>query len=302
MHQHLYPSHPQAAHGGRTFIYALLLTLGFAAVEAAAGVWANSLALLGDAGHMATDGVALGIAALAAWVALKPASARHSYGFGRAEVMAALINTLFMLIIVAAIVLEAIMRLRRPPAVHAPVVMLVGVIGMLINFGLYRVLRRGEASLNLHAALLHVLGDLLGSLAALVSGVVIYFSHWLYIDPLLSLFIAALILVSSLRLMRDAARVLLEGVPRGLDLAEIGRSIAGIQGVRSVHDLHVWSLSSREVSLSAHIVVDDMGRWQDVLLQIREQLRERYAIAHVTLQPELAVLARVPLKDLGKRP
>ena len=300
MHRHPHPSHPQAAHGGRPFIYALLLTLGFAAIEAAAGVWANSLALLGDAGHMLTDGVALGVAALAAWIALKPATERHSYGLGRAEVMAALINTLLMLIIVAAIVLEAVMRLRRPPAVHAPVVMMVGAIGMLINFGVYQLLRHCETSLNLRAAVLHVLGDLLGSLAALVSGVVIYFSNWLYIDPLLSLFIAALILVSSLRLLRDAARVLLEGVPRGLDLAEIGRRMAGIPGVRSVHDLHVWSLSSQEVSLSAHIVVDEIGSWQDVLLKIRERLRESYGIVHVTLQPEPTVLARVPLKDLGK--
>ena len=302
MHEHPHPSHPETVRSRRPFVYALLLTLGFAAVEAAAGVWANSLALLGDAGHMLTDGVALGVAALAAWIALKPASARHSYGFGRAEVMAALINTLLMLVIVAALVLEAVSRLRRPPTVNAPVVMLVGAAGMLINFGVYRVLRHGETNLNLRAALLHVLGDLLGSLAALVSGVVIYFSHWLYIDPLLSLFIAALILVSSLQLLRDAARVLLEGVPRGLDLAEIGRNMAGIQGVRSVHDLHVWSLSSREVSLSAHIVVDDMVSWQDVLQQIRQYLHERYSIVHVTLQPEPVVVARVPLKDLGKHP
>lgn len=302
MHVHTQAARAPTAGGQRTFLYALLLTFSFAAAEIIAGVWANSLALLGDAGHMLTDGLAFSVAAVAAWIALKPASASHSYGLGRAEVMAALFNTLFMLVIVAAIVVEAVLRLRRPPSVHAPVVMLVGAIGLLINFGIYRVLRRGESSLNMRASLLHVMGDLLGSLAALVSGVVIFFSGWLYIDPLLSLFIAALILISSLRLLNDASRVLLEGVPRGLDLTKIGRSIAGVAGVRSVHDLHVWSLSSREVSLSAHIVIEDMRAWQEVLVRIREHLQQRYAISHATLQPEPEVLARIPLKDLGKRP
>lgn len=302
MHVHTPAARAQSAVGQRTFVYALLLTFGFAAAEVIAGVWANSLALLGDAGHMATDGLAFGVAAVAARIALKPASAHHSYGLGRAEVMAALFNTLFMLAIVAAIVVEALLRLRQPPSVHAPVVMLVGAIGLLINFGIYRVLQRGESNLNMRASLLHVMGDLLGSLAALVSGVVIFFSGWLYIDPLLSLFIAALILISSLRLLGETSRVLLEGVPRGLDLTEIGRSMAGVTGVRSVHDLHVWSLSSREVSLSAHVVIDDMRDWQEVLVRIREHLQQRYAITHATLQPEPEVLARVPLQNLGKRP
>ncbi|MGH8337213.1 MAG: cation diffusion facilitator family transporter [Gammaproteobacteria bacterium] len=301
MHDHSHPLHPGDPHGRRPFVYALLLTLGFAAVEAIAGGWANSLALLGDAGHMATDGIALGIAALAAWVALKPASARHTYGFGRAEVIAALLNTLFMLLIVAAIVVEAIMRFRHPPTVHAPVVIAIGVLGLIVNIVIYKVLQRSEASLNMRAALLHVLGDMLGSLAALVSGIVIFFTGWLPIDPLLSLFIAVLIMISSLRLLRDASRVLLEGVPRGLNLAEIGHSMARVDGVRSVHDLHVWSLSSNEVSLSAHIVIDEMGAWQGVLYRLQNHLHQDYGIAHATLQPEPAVLARIPLESLGRR-
>jgi cobalt-zinc-cadmium efflux system protein len=302
MHAHAHAPQSSAVASRRTFIYALLLTFGLAAVETVAGFWANSLTLLGDAGHMATDGVALGIAALAAWIAIRPASARHSYGFGRAEVMAALINTLFMLVIVAAIVLEAVLRLRQPPAVRAPVVMVIGALGLIVNFVIYKVLQHGDSSLNMRAALLHVLGDLLGSLAALIAGGVIFLTGWLPIDSLLSLFVAALILISSLRLLRDASRVLLEGVPRDLDLAEIGHSMAAVEGVRSVHDLHVWSLSSREVSLSAHIVIDDMGMWQEVLPRIRAHLQQHYAIGHATLQPEPTVLARVPLKDLSRRP
>ncbi|MGH8278695.1 MAG: cation diffusion facilitator family transporter [Gammaproteobacteria bacterium] len=283
-------------------MFALLLTFGFAVIEAIAGLWANSLALLGDAGHMATDGLALGIAALAAWVALRPASVRLSYGLGRMEVMAALLNTLFMLVIVAAIAVEAAMRFRHPPAVHAPVVVLIGAIGLLINWVIYRVLRHGEHTLNLRAALLHVLGDMLGSLAALVTGIVIYTTGWLLIDPLLSIFIAFLILISSLRLLHEVTGVLLEGVPHGMDLAEIGRSMAAVEGVRSIHDLHVWSVSSNEISLSAHIVIDDMNAWQPVLYGLRHHLQERYAISHATLQPEPAVLARVPLSQVSRHP
>jgi cobalt-zinc-cadmium efflux system protein len=176
------------------------------------------------------------------------------------------------------------------------------VLGLIINAIIYKVLQHGESSLNMRAALLHVLGDMLGSLAALVTGIVIYFTGWLPIDPLLSLFIAVLILISSLRLLRDAGRVLLEGVPRGLELAEIGHSMASVDGVRSVHDLHVWSLSSNEISLSAHIVIDEMGAWQAVLYRLRDHLHQLYGIEHATLQPEPAVLARIPLESLGRRP
>jgi cobalt-zinc-cadmium efflux system protein len=298
---HSHPPHHSIPGGVRLFLPALGLTLAFAAVEAAAGIGAHSLTLLGDAGHMATDGIALGIALLAAWIALKPASARHTYGFGRMEVMAALVNTLLMLAIAAAIVAEAVMRLQHPPAVNARVVIIIGALGLFTNFIIYKVLQRGDDSLNVRAALLHVLGDMLGSVAALAAGIVISFTGWFPIDPLLSLFIAVLILLSGLRLLRDAGRVLLEGVPAGLDLAKIGLSMAGVEGVRSVHDLHVWSLSSNEISLSAHIVIDDMDVWQPVLHNLRLHLHQVYAIDHATLQPEPALLARIPVEKLVRR-
>ena len=301
MREHNHPLKRSIPGGIRAFLLALLLTLGFAAVEAIAGGWAHSLTLLGDAGHMATDGVALGIALLAAWIALRPASARHTYGFGRMEVMAALVNTLLMLAIAAAIVAEAVMRFRHPPVVHARIVMIIGTLGLIINVVIYKFLQHGGNSLNVRAALLHVLGDMLGSLAALIAGVVIYFTGWFPIDPLLSLFIALLILISGLRLLRDASRVLLEGVPLGLDLAKIGLGMASVDGVRSVHDLHVWSLSSNEISLSAHIVIDEMFAWEPILHRLQEHLHKTYGIEHATLQPEPTVLARIPVANLGKR-
>ncbi|HEV2111640.1 MAG TPA: cation diffusion facilitator family transporter, partial [Gammaproteobacteria bacterium] len=218
MHAHA-PDHDHSRHHSqRHFWLAFLVTLVFAGLEAVAGVFSHSLALLGDAGHMATDSAALALAALAGWVAARPASERHSYGLGRVEVMAALVNTLLMLAIVAGIGIEAIARLRQPPAVQAPLVMLVGALGMGTNLAIYKVLEHGDASMNVRASLLHVLGDLLGSAAAFLAGFVIWLTGWLPVDPLLSLFIAALILLSSLRLLGDASHVLLEGVPRGMDL------------------------------------------------------------------------------------
>lgn len=297
MHDHAHPD-PRHLVNARIFIPALLITLGFALIEAIGGIWAHSLALLGDAGHMATDSVALGMAGCAAWLAQRPASARHTFGFGRMEVIAALFNTLCMLAIVAGIGYEAILRLLHPGLVHAVPVMVIAAMGLVVNIIVYKMLARGEQSLNTRAALLHVLGDLLGSVAALIAGIVIWFTGWMPIDPLLSLFIGVLILTSCIRLLRDAGHVLLEGVPAGLEVEKIGRSMAGVSGVISVHDLHIWSLSSSEISLSAHIVIEDLRDWQAILARLEHHLSEHHHIEHTTLQPESPVIARVPLVSL----
>lgn len=273
----------------------MLLTLGFAVVEAVAGWWSGSLALLGDAAHMVTDTAALGLAAFAAWIMRRPPSARHSYGLGRAEVIVALINGLLMSAIVIGIGWAALERLHAPQPVAGAVVMGVAAAGLLVNVLVARLLLHGEQSLNTRGALLHVLGDLLGSVAALASGAVIYFTGWTPIDPLLSLLICALILYSSLRLLRDTLHVIMEGVPPEIDLAEAGQALAGVPGVRSVHDLHIWTLSSGVVALSAHVVVDDLGGWGEVLGGLRKLLHERYAIDHVTLQPEPCTHALKPM-------
>ncbi|MEW6353738.1 MAG: cation diffusion facilitator family transporter [Pseudomonadota bacterium] len=266
--------------------YALLITLGFAALEGLAGWWAGSLALLGDAGHMVTDASALGLAAFAAWVARRPPSPRHSYGLGRAEVVVALVNGLFMLALVGGILFTALERLRAPQPVLAGTVMLVAALGLAINLIVAYLLSRGEKTLNVRAALLHVMADALGSVAALASGVTIYFTGWTRIDPLLSLFICVLILYSGVRLLREGLHVIMEGVPRHLDLPEIGRSLAAVPGVMSVHDLHIWTLSSGVVALSAHVMVRDLSEWEDVLSQMRDLLHDEYGIEHITMQPE----------------
>lgn len=278
--------HPPTHGGGYNLMWSFVLTLGFALVEAAGGWWADSLALLGDAGHMISDATALGVAALAAWVARRPPSARHSYGLGRAEVVAAIANSLFMVIVVVAIAVAAVVRLQSPAPVKGGAVIGVALAGLAINLVVAWILNRGERTINTRAALLHVLGDLLGSLAALTAGLVIYFTGWTPIDPLLSLFICALILYSALRLLREALHVIMEGVPPYLDLPEIGWSMAAQQGVLSIHDLHIWTLSSGQVMLSAHVVIADMAQWEETLVALQTLLRERFGIDHMTLQPE----------------
>jgi cobalt-zinc-cadmium efflux system protein len=284
-------AHAHAPHGG-SLRWALLLTLGFAAVEVFGGWWSGSLALLGDAGHMFSDAVALGLAALAAVISRRPPSARHSYGLMRAEVIAALLNGLLMLAVVLGIVIEAIRRIQQPQPVSGLTVIGIASGGLVINVIVALALSRGEHDMNTRAALLHVMGDLLGSVAALMAGAVIYFTGWTPIDPILSLAICALILYSTLRLLRDALHVLMEGVPRHLDLNTVGHDLARVPGVVSVHDLHIWMLSTGMPALSAHVVLERMTDWTDMLDQMRNQLHERYGIDHVTLQPEIAVAAR----------
>ncbi len=288
--------HVHTPAAGQSLIFALVLTLSFAAIEALAGWWSGSLALLSDAGHMVTDSASLGLAALAAWLARKPPSMRHSYGLGRAEIVSALLNAVFMLVIIVTITVVAVQRLRDPQPVVGESVIVVALIGLVINIVVAWLLAHGEKTMNTRGALLHVLADLLGSIAALISGVVIWVTDWTPVDPLLSLVICVLILASSLRLLREALHALMEGVPLHLSLDEIGTAIAGVDGVRSVHDLHIWTLSSNRIALSAHIVIDNFTRWDGILREISSMLEHRFEIAHVTLQPEtnVRVLSRMP--------
>jgi cobalt-zinc-cadmium efflux system protein len=280
-HQHL-PGTKQ------TLILALVVTLGYAVVEFVAGAAFHSLALMSDAGHMLSDALALGLAAFASWVGSRPAGTRHSYGFARAEVVAAFVNGLAMLLIVIVIAVEAISRLLDPQPVTGLGVMVVAVIGLAANLFVAFLIGRGERNLNTRAALIHVVGDLIGSVAAITAGAVIYFTGWQPIDALLSLVIAVLILGSTVRLVLDALHVLMEGVPAGLRIDEIRDAIGTFAGVRAVHDLHVWNISSGQVALSAHVELDNLDNWAALLESARQMLQTRFGIAHVTLQPEPA--------------
>ncbi len=288
-------AHAHTAYDGSSgkLILALLLTLSFAAVEALAGWWSGSLALLSDAAHMFTDSSALGLAAGAAWLARRPPSTRHSYGLVRAEVLAALFNSLMMLVLLGYIVHEAIDRFSSPRPIAGEAVIGVAVIGLGVNLLVAWILSRGEHTLNSRAAMLHVLGDALGSVAAISAGIVIVTTGWTPIDPLLSLLVALLILVSALRLLREVVHVLMEGVPLQIELESVGRDLASLPGVQRVHDLHVWTLSSGTVALSAHLDIRDLANWLPILAAARDMLAKQHGIEHVTLQPE--VLSAEPL-------
>ena len=291
-HSHDHAGHPHGhahahAAGGaqRALFIALLLTGGFAIVEAAGGWLAGSLALLSDAGHMVTDAVSLGLALLAQRIAARPPSHRASYGYARAEVIAAFVNALLLLALVVFIAVEAVSRLLAPTPVAGGWVLGIAATGLVVNLAAAGVLSRAGGSMNARGALLHVLSDLLGSVAALVAGAVILATGWMPIDPILSLAVAMLIVRSTWRLLMESFGVLMEGVPRHLDYGDIGRALSALPDVTSVHDLHVWRLDSQAVALSAHVAVQDGDSWLAVLASAQRLLAERYDIHHVTLQP-----------------
>jgi len=281
-----HPPHPHHVGAETTLRRAALLTIGFALVEALGGWWTGSLALLSDAGHMLTDGAALVLGALAGWMARRPPSQRHSYGLGRVEVFAALVNAATMVAIAGALAYEAVTRLDQPGEIKGAATAIIALAGLALNLFVMRSLSPHHHDMNARAARLHVLGDALGSIAALGSGVVIAFTGWTRIDPLASLVICALISISALRLMRESVHALMEGVPRGLSVESIGAEMARVEGVLSVHDLHVWTLSGSRTALSAHVVVRGMAQWDRMLLALQARLHERFGIDHVTLQPE----------------
>jgi cobalt-zinc-cadmium efflux system protein len=279
----------------RVLLGALALTGGYAIVEAIGGWLSGSLALLSDAGHMATDAAALGLALFAQWVSRRPPSSRASYGYARAEVLAAFVNALALLLLVAFIVFEAIARIATPAPVAGGTVLAIAAIGLVINLLTAWMLSRAGGSTGAHSALLHVISDALGSLAAIVAGIVILTTGWTPIDPLLSLLTAVLILRSTWRLLAQTTGVLMEWVPAHLDYQAIGEALSRLNGVASVHDLHVWRVGTDATALSAHVAIDDASAWPRVLDDACRMLADRFDIAHVTLQPSWPV--RPPFGD-----
>jgi cobalt-zinc-cadmium efflux system protein len=292
----------------------LLLTGGFALVEVVAGFLAGSLALLSDAGHMFTDVAALGLALFANAIARRAPSQRASYGYGRAEVLAAFVNAIIMLAVVAVIAIEAVRRLLEPPPVLGGTVLGVALAGLAVNVLCAWQLSRVSGSMNTRGAMIHVLGDLLGSLAAIIAGGVIMVTGWMPIDPILSLVVSGLILRSTVQLLKQSTGVLMEGVPTHLDYNAIGQALARLPGVTGVHDLHVWNMTAERAALSAHIVLEDGTAWPQTLAGAQRMLARDFAIEHVTLQPDwprlrpgrkvipVAALESVPGHDAGPRP
>jgi cobalt-zinc-cadmium efflux system protein len=271
---------------------ALVLAAVYMVAEVVGGLLANSLALLADAGHMLTDVAALGLSLFAIWAAQRPATPKRTYGYRRMEILAALVNGATLVAIAVLIFAEAYRRWSNPPGVKGGLMLAVACGGLAVNLASLWILRGGrEESLNVRGAWLHVVTDTLGSVQAIAAGAVISGFGWYWADPLASVLIGLLVIISSLGLLRESVEVLMEGVPGHVKLDEVAEVMACVPGVKAVHDLHVWTITSGFVALSAHVVVAPECP-EDVLWRVRAAIYDRFGIEHSTIQVE-----RTPVPD-----
>lgn len=287
----------------RPLRWALALTVVFLAIELVGAWLSNSLALLSDAAHMATDTFALAVALAAVHLARRPPDARRTYGYARMEALGALFNGSLLVLLAAWILFEAVQRFRQPPEVATTTMMVVAAAGLMVNLIAMRLLKAGSGeSLNMKGAYLEVWSDMLGSVAVLVGAGIILLTGWTLIDPLLAVAIGLWVLPRTWRLLREAVHLLLEGVPRGLELAQVRAAIETEPGVASVHELHLWSLSSRQPLLSAHVVVMPGGDADALCTRVACMLDQRFGIHHSTLQMESAPCATPPCGTAHEHP
>jgi cobalt-zinc-cadmium efflux system protein len=284
-------------HTGR-LIWTLGLTGSFLIVEVVGGLWTGSLALLADAGHMLTDVGGLSLTLFAAWVAAKPPTPEKTYGYYRVEILAALVNALVLLAISVFLLYEAYRRFLAPPPVLGGPMLVVAVAGLLVNLAGMWLLRAGaRESLNLKSAYLEVLGDALGSLGVIVAAVIVLATGWRLADPLVGAGIGLFIIPRTCSLLRQAVNILLEGVPAHVNLAKVEQAMGEVPGVRQVHDLHVWTLTSGKHAMSGHVVVGDLTVGNEILRDLHGVLHERFGIEHTTIQ-----LESEPVIQIARRP
>jgi cobalt-zinc-cadmium efflux system protein len=285
-HRH---DHARPVEASRALGAAFAITVSVLVVELVGGILTGSVALLADAGHMLTDAGALGIAIFAAWAATQPRLPRHSFGYGRAEVLAALLNGLLLGGVSVGIAVESFSRLANPTEIDAGLMMAIAAIGLVANLASGAFLLRGaHDNLNLRGALYHVAGDALGSIAALVAGAAVLLFDFRSADALAGLAIAVLLVASAVRLVRESVEILLEGAPRHLDLDAIAREVASLPGVARVHDLHIWTVGSGFPAMSAHVDLLAGADSEAVRRAVHRLLHQRYSIAHTTIQTESA--------------
>jgi cobalt-zinc-cadmium efflux system protein len=279
--------HGRRARSQRVLGVVLVLTAAYTVVELVAGWLTDSLALLADAGHMLGDVAALGVALGAAWLASRPATPERSFGFQRAEILAALLNGLALVAIAIWVLVEAIGRLDDPPRILGGWMLAVATLGIVVNLAAAGVLSRGaEESLNVQAALRHVFADLVSSLGVAIAAIVVLATGWRQADPLAGMAIALLILASSWGILRDSVSILLEATPAGIDAREVGRRMAAAEGVVEVHDLHIWTITSGFPALSAHVLVARGDDCHARRLELEQMLALEFGLEHTTLQVE----------------
>jgi len=270
---------------------ALLLTAVVLVVEVVGGLWAHSLALLSDAGHVVTDLVVLALSLFALQQVHRPATARRTFGYQRVGILVALVNALLLAAIVAGIVIEALRRLQDPGVVHGGLMAATAVVGLVISLVIARSLQPLQRDLTVKSALVHILGDAWASGGVIVAGLLIVVTGWLALDPLLSIAIAALIAWSAWRVLAAALDILMESTPSDLQTDAVVISVKGVPGVRDLHDLHIWSLGAQSRAMSAHLLIDDqrVTQAQDILAEVREVLAHEFQIEHTTIQFESLV-------------
>jgi len=289
----------------KRFIYSIVLTALILVAEIVGGIWSNSLALLSDAAHVFSDIFALGLSYLALRIAMRPPDDQHSYGWHRAEVLAALVNGVSLLVIALGIWYEAFERWKNPLQVHSTEMMVIAIIGLAVNVAVAFILgghdhEYGQAhssveqstkkprNLNVQSAFLHVIGDLISSVGVIIAAILIRITSAYWIDPLVSVLIGAIILVSAYHVTRKSLHILVEGVPEGMSVKKINETIRTVPAVETVHDLHIWNLNSENIALSAHVVLADHDSQSDeeVMNEIKALLASKFGIQHTTLQFE----------------
>ena len=305
VHSHSHGDHNHD-HGRRADRRALaitfVLTAAFTVAEVVGGLITGSLALLADAGHMLSDALSLGVALFAVWLAGRPSTPNRSFGYKRAEILAALFNGATLVAISVWIFIEAYHRFRDPPEILGGWMLAVAALGLVVNVaGALILSRSGGESLNLQGALRHVVADILGSVGAIAAALVILVTGWYYADPIISALIGLLVLGSSWKLLRDSTNVLLEGTPRGIDADEVGRSMAASEGVEEVHDLHIWTITSGFPALAAHVLVGRNDNCHARRRDLEELLAREYGIEHTTLQVDHAGDHQATLHELQFR-
>jgi cobalt-zinc-cadmium efflux system protein len=280
-------------HGVRDFrekkalVVVLCLTLGFMIVEIVGGFYTGSLALLSDAVHMFTDAFSISIALLAIWFSLKPPTSVKTFGFYRAEILAAFFNSMLLFVLSIVIILEAYDRLLAPREVKSLVMTVVALFGLSINLiGAFVLSKYQSENLNIRGAFYHIISDALGSLGTLIAGLIILLTNWYYADSIISIIISILIIRGAWGLFWDSVHILLEGTPKGIELTSVEDAIRSQSGVLGVHDLHAWTLTQGFEALSAHLVIEDMQLSEDVVSELKKVLFEKFRISHVTLQVE----------------
>jgi len=283
MHEHLHPPR-----GTRYLGIALVITISFFIIELVGGILTKSLALLTDAWHMLNHIFALVFALVAAWLALRPISVKRTYGYYRAEILAAFLNGIFLWAIAVFIFYEALQRIQQPPEVDRLNMLIIAVLGLVANALTAVTLSRSkDESLNVRGAFLHVVADTLGSIGAISAGLIMLFTSWYQVDPLISMMIGVLIFYSTWKLVRDSLNVLLEGVPHHIDISALERRMVELKGVKEVHDLHVWSITPTKMCcMSGHVVVKKGTNRKRLITTLINVLKEEFGINHTTIQIE----------------